>query len=147
MANSDYQDTIEQVLLSMNHKEVRTMEQIKNDREAAIDDVMADFMCYPKNKENIYKIKKELEGYEVVPRENLYKHDTILFLNSYHFYDIYLEKAKVIRLEDGDNMRLRIFTNHNSTLYKTKPVKYAFRKLSDEDKVKINLVEAIYSMK
>ena len=56
MANPDYQDTIEQVLLSMNHKEVRTMEQIKNDREAAVDDVMEDFMCYPKNKENIHKI-------------------------------------------------------------------------------------------
>jgi len=143
---AEYQDTIEQVLMSINPKEVRTMAQIKQQREEAVDDVMEDFMCYPKNKENINKIKKDLENYELVPRENLYKHDTILFLNSYHFYDIYLEQAKVIRLEDGENMRLKIFTEKNSNLYKTKPVKYAFRKLSDEDKVKINLVEAIYSM-
>ena len=143
----EYQDTIEQVLLSMNTKEVSTMAQIRAERDAAIHDVMDDFMCYPKNNENIKKIKRDLEGYEIVRRENLYKDDTILFMNSYYFYDIYLEKAKVIRLEDGINIRLKIFTNHNSNLYKTKPVKYAFRKLTDEDKVKINLVEAIYSMK
>ena len=143
---TDYKDTIEEVLMSINPKEVRTMSHIKQQREEAVDIVMEDFMCYPKNKENIHKIKKDLENYELVPRENLYKHDTILFLNSYHFYDIYLEQAKVIRLEDGDNMRLKIFTDNNSNLYKTKPVKYAFRKLSDEDKVKINLIEAIYSM-
>lgn len=143
---TDYKDTIEKVLMSINPKEVRTMTQIKQQREGAVDNVMEDFMCYPKNKENIHKIKKDLESYELVPRENLYKHDTILFLNSYYFYDIYLEQAKVIRLEDGDNIRLKIFTDNNSNLYKTKPVKYAFRKLSDEDKVKINLVEAIYSI-
>ena len=143
---TDYKDTIEEVLMSINPKEVRTMLQIKADRDAAVDDVMEDFMCYPKNTENIHKIKEDLEGYELIPRENLFKQDTILFLNSYYFYDIYLERAKVIRLEEGDNMHLRILTNNNSNLYKTKPVKYAFRKLSDEDKVKINLVEAIYSM-
>ena len=109
----EYQDTIEQVLLSMNTKEVRTMAQIRAERDAAIHDVMDDFMCYPKNNENIKKIKRDLEGYEIVRRENLYKDDTILFMNSYYFYDIYLEKAKVIRLEDGINIRLKIFTNHN----------------------------------
>ncbi len=94
-----------------------------------------------------HKNKKDLQDYEVIDISNLYHDDYIAYLNTYHFYNISLEMGKVIRILDDGQLRIRVISNGNKSVYKTKQLDYIFRKLSDEDKVKINLVEAIYSMK
>ena len=144
---TSYDSTIEDVLMSIKSKEVRTMQDITNLRENAIDEIMDDFLCYPKNQENIKKIKEDLQDYEVIDISNLYHDDYIAYLNTYHFYNISLEMGKVIRILDDRQLRIRVISKGNNSIYKTKQLNYIFRKLSDEDKVKINLVEAIYSMK
>ena len=144
---TSYDSTIEDVLMSIKSKEVRTMQDITNLRETAIDEIMDDFLCYPKNQENIKKLKKDLQDYEIIDISNLYHDDYIAYLNTYHFYNISLEMGKVIRILDDGQLRIRVISNGNNSVYKTKQLNYIFRKLSDEDKVKINLVEAIYSMK
>ena len=144
---TSYDSTIEDVLMSIKSKEVRTMQDIINLRENAIDEIMNDFLCYPKNQENIKKLKKDLQDYEIIDISNLYRDDYIAYLNTYHFYNITLEMGKVIRTLDDGQLRIRVISNGNKSVYKTKQLDYIFRKLSDEDKVKINLVEAIYSMK
>ena len=144
---TSYDSTIEDVLMSIKSKEVRTMQDITKLRETAIDEIMDDFLCYPKNQENIKKLKKDLQDYEVIDISNLYRDDYIAYLNTYHFYNISLEMGKVIRILDDGQLRIRVISNGNKSVYKTKQLDYIFRKLSDEDKVKINLVEAIYSMK
>ena len=144
---TSYDSTIEDVLMSIKSKEVRTMQDIINLRENAIDEIMNDFLCYPKNQENIKKLKKDLQDYEIIDISNLYRDDYIAYLNTYHFYNITLEMGKVIRILDDGQLRIRVISNGNKSVYKTKQLDYIFRKLSDEDKVKINLVEAIYSMK
>ena len=144
---TSYDSTIEDVLMSIKSKEVRTMQDITNLRETAIDEIMDDFLCYPKNQENIKKLKKDLQDYEIIDISNLYRDDYIAYLNTYHFYNISLEMGKVIRILDDGQLRIRVISNGNKSVYKTKQLDYIFRKLSDEDKVKINLVEAIYSMK
>ena len=144
---TSYDSTIEDVLMSIKSKEVRTMQDIINLRENAIDEIMDDFLCYPKNQENIKKIKEDLQDYEVIDISNLYRDDYIAYLNTYHFYNITLEMGKVIKILDDGQLRIRVISNGNKSVYKTKQLDYIFRKLSDEDKVKINLVEAIYSMK
>jgi len=148
MADDNNNYLIEDMLLSMETKEIRTMNDIKNIRNNAIDTIMNDFLCYPKNTENITKIKEDLDNYELIGIPNLYKDDMILFVNTHYFYDMYLEKAKIVRKLPNNELRLRICPGNmrQTNIYKTMALKYVFRKLTDEDRVKINLVETIYSM-
>jgi hypothetical protein len=140
--------TIENILLNLKHREIRTMEQIRQERNDKIDEVVSDFLCYPKNEENIKKIKEELEGYELVTLEDLYKDDTLMYLNLYYFYDIELSKIRIIAVKEDGKIRVRRWTDTRQSAYKTMDIPPAlFRKLTDEDIVKINLVETVYSMK
>ena len=144
----DTNKTIEQILLNIKQKEIRTMKSIVNERNLKIDEVVDDFMCYPKNQENIKQIKEKLEDYELITIDQLYKYDTILYIDMYYFYDFELSKIKVLRFEPNGKIHVKRMSSGKNNVYKTIDIPSAiFRKLTEEDKVKINLVETIYNMK
>ena len=144
----DPSKTIENILLNLKKREIRTMEQLNMERNSKIDEIMDDFMCYPKNQENIKKIKEELKDFEVVSIDTVYKDDILFYLDTYYFFDILLAKIKIIGIKDEGKIRIKRWTQNKHGVYKTiNTPAVMFRKLTEEDKVKINLVETVYSMK
>ena len=59
-----------------------------------------------------------------------------------------LSKIKVLRFEPNGKIHVKRMSSGKNNVYKTIDIPPAiFRKLTEEDKVKINLVETIYNMK
>ena len=133
---------IENILLSIKKIEIRTYADIKKIREQAVDDIFEDFMCYPRNQVNIKKIKDELDGFELVNIENLLKNDTIKYCNKLIFYDIEMCECRVINHRPNNAFSVRM---HGTDAWKELRDGPFFKKLTEEDKVKISLIEADYA--
>ena len=136
------ENEIEKILLSIQKKEIRTFNDIKIRREMAIDELFDDFMCYPRNQVNIVKIKEELEDYELVDMENIHKNDIIKVCDKRFFFDISIKKYCVSGIRPDNTMWLKVYGSQQRKLFKEGPF---FKKLTEEDKVKISLIEAVYS--
>ncbi len=80
----------------------------------------------------------ELEDYEVVDLYNIHRKDDIIYFKTKNFFNIQLVKGSAINVLSGDRLSIKT----SGKIFHVK-CKYYFRKLTDEDKIKISLVEAI----
>ncbi len=79
----------------------------------------------------------ELEDYEVIDLHNIHKRDEIIYFKTRNFFNIQLVKGSAINVLSGDRLSVKTA----GKIYHVR-CKY-FRKLTQEDKIKISLVEAI----
>lgn len=131
-------DQISTILKSITTKEIRTMEEIQKRTKNAVDDIFSDFMCYKNNELNKKLAFLELEDYEVIDLYNIHRKDDIIYFKTKYFYNIQLVKGKAINVLSGDRLSVKTA----GKIFHVK-CKYYFRKLTEEDKIKISLVEAI----
>lgn len=131
-------DQISTILKNITTKEIRTMEEIQKRTKNAVDDIFSDFMCYKNNELNKKLAFLELEDYEVIDLYNIHKKDDIIYFKTKYFYNIQLVKGKAINVLSGDRLSVKTA----GKIFHVK-CKYYFRKLTEEDKIKISLVEAI----
>ena len=76
------EDEVSKILKSIKKKEIRTHSQIKKAINAALDDIYGEFMCYKNNEMNKKMALLDLEGFEIVPLENIHKGDTIMYFRT-----------------------------------------------------------------
>ena len=76
----------------------------------------------------------ELEDYEVIDLYNIHKKDDIIYFKTKYFYNIQLVKGKAINVLSGDRLSVKTA----GKIFHVK-CKYYFRKLTEEDKIKISL--------
>jgi hypothetical protein len=136
----DIEKEIENIVNNIHHKEIISLEEITKIREIVIDKAYEEFMIYPDNTQNIYEAKNELEDYEFVSDQNdLQLGDEIKMPDFKHFYNMKLLDLGFTRTNSDGTIHIR-----QGTAYKDIPCEFIFRKLTEEDKIKISLVQATY---
>ena len=131
-------EPISDILKNISKKEIRTMQEVRTGVGNAIEDIFGDFMCYKNNEVNKKMAYVELEDYEVVDLYNIHRKDDIIYFKTKNFFNIQLVKGSAINVLSGDRLSIKT----SGKIFHVK-CKYYFRKLTDEDKIKISLVEAI----
>lgn len=136
--NMEFQ--IAEILKNIKKTEIRTMDQIRERREGIIDNIIEDFMCYPNNEGKADLLKEELDEYEYIEFNDIYKYDTIKILNMNRFFDLSTITGVCINKKD-DKIKIR----NKSNKYRIIKSDYYFRKLTSQDLVKISLIESLYN--
>lgn len=136
--NMEFQ--IAEILKNIKKTEIRTMDQIRERREGVIDNIIEDFMCYPNNEGKGDLLKEELDEYEYIEFNDIYKYDTIKILNMNRFFDLSTITGVCISKKD-DKIRIR----NKSNKYRFIKSDHYFRKLTNQDLVKISLIESLYN--
>jgi hypothetical protein len=131
-------EQISNILKNISTKEIRTMEEVRQGVRDAVEDIFGDFMCYKNNEVNRKMALIELEDYEIINLHNIHKHDEIIYFKTRNFFNIQLVKGSAINVLSGDRLSVKT----KGKIYHVR-CKYYFRKLTEEDKIKISLVEAI----
>ena len=136
---------IENILASIEHKDlsdIKTFDEIKYIRNKVLDDVFKDFMDYKLNLDNREKHRQTLEEDECtyVTPDELERNDIVYFIDMFVFYNIKLVKGRFVSIKDKEPL-INIEVEEDG-VYKAMPLDtIIFKKLGDEDKAKLSLVE------
>lgn len=135
------EEEIEKILSKIEHKDIRTFNEIEENLEIGVNKAYQKFMVFEKNHQNklnsLAKLKEN--KYEYVTQKKAVPGDYVRFLDKTYFFDLTLHKGGFI-VKKKDHLtqikcgfrRLKWVSN-----------KEFFRKLSNQDMVKITLIETI----
>ena len=135
-------EKIENIIKGISKTEIRTLTQIKELNEEAVDDIYADFINYPRNEETKLDSLEELKEYQLINYSDLYKGDKVAYFKTRDFWNIKLIKGTVIGQNKHGNYSVKL--KGNKTVYVLP--KYIFRKLTEDEKFKIQLIEAVFTL-
>ena len=139
------EEIIEEILSEIEYKKLYTFKEIASLREENLNNIFKDFIEYPNNHDNYKNILSIItkEEYQYVEPNQLKKNDIILYLDLNMFYNLKPYKARVASVLIKDNhLKIRVFTENSTYKILNNKIKL-FKLLSDEDKVRISLYEAI----
>lgn len=139
---SSQTEKIENIIKNISKTEIRTLTQIKDLNNEAVDDIFADFISYPRNSENKFESLDELKEYQLIHYSDLYKGDKVAYFKTRDFWNIKLITGTVVGQNKKGEYSVKL--KGNKTVYVLP--KYIFRKLTDEEKFKIQLIEAVFTM-
>ncbi len=139
---SSQTEKIENIIKNISKTEIRTLTQIKDLNNEAVDDIFSDFISYPRNSENKFESLDELKEYQLIHYSDLYKGDKVAYFKTREFWNIKLITGTVVGQNKKGEYSVKL--KGNKTVYVLP--KYIFRKLTDEEKFKIQLIEAVFTM-
>ena len=139
---SSQTEKIENIIKNISKTEIRTLTQIKDLNNEAVDDIFSDFISYPRNSENKFESLDELKEYQLIQYSDLYKGDKVAYFKTRDFWNIKLITGTVVGQNKKGEYSVKL--KGNKTVYVLP--KYIFRKLTDEEKFKIQLIEAVFTM-
>ena len=93
---SSQTEKIENIIKSISKTEIRTLTQIKDLNNEAVDDIFADFVNYPRNEENKLDSLDELKEYQLIQYSDLYKVDKVAYFKTRDFWNIKLITGTVV---------------------------------------------------
>jgi len=136
----DIEKEIEHIVNNIHHKDIISLDEIQKIRDIVIVKAYEPFMMYPDNEQNIYETKNELEEFEFVSDPNdLQPGDEIKTPDFKHFFNMKLLDLGFTRVNPDGTIHIRF-----STAYKDIPCEFIFRRLTEEDRIKISLVQSTY---
>ena len=139
---SSQTEKIENIIKNISKTEIRTLTQIKDLNNEAVDDIFSDFISYPRNSENKFESLDELKEYQLIHYSDLYKGDKVAYFKTREFWNIKLITGTVVGQNKKGEYSVKL--KGNKIVYVLP--KYIFRKLTDEEKFKIQLIEAVFTM-
>jgi len=139
---SSQTEKIENIIKGISKTEIRTLTQIKDLNSEAIDDIFADFINYPRNEENKLDSLEELKEYQLIHYSELYKGDKVAYFKTRDFWNIKLITGTVVGQNKKGEYSVKL--KGNKIVYVLP--KYIFRKLTEEEKFKIQLIEAVFTL-
>lgn len=139
---SSQTEKIENIIKNISKTEIRTLTQIKDLNSEAVDDIFADFINYPRNSENKFESLDELKEYQLIHYSDLYKGDKVAYFKTRDFWNIKLVKGTVV----GQNKKGEYSVKLKGDKIVYVLPRYIFRKLTEEEKFKIQLIEAVFTL-
>ena len=139
---SSQTEKIENIIKGISKTEIRTLTQIKDLNNEAVDDIFVDFIIYPRNEENKLDSLEELKEYQLIHYSDLYKGDKVAYFKTRDFWNIKLITGTVVGQNKKGEYSVKL--KGNKIVYVLP--KYIFRKLTEEEKFKIQLIEAVFTM-
>jgi len=135
-------EKIEHYIKNIKQTEIKTFAQIKELCKEAVDDIFSDFINYPRNAENKEEALEKLQDYQLIKYSDLYKGDFVAYFNKKEFWNIKLITGKVVGMNKHGHYSVKI--GNNRTVYVLP--EYIFRKLTDEERFKLQLIEAVFTL-
>jgi len=135
-------EKIENIIKNISKTEIKTIAQIKDLCKEAVDDVFEDFINYTRNSDNKNEALEQLADYQLIKYSDLYKGDNIAYFNKKEFWNIKLITGRVTGMNKHGHYSVKI--GYNRTVYVLP--EYIFRKLTDEEKFKLQLIEAVFTL-
>ena len=135
-------EKIENIIKNISKTEIKTLAQIKELNKEAVDDIFDDFIDYPRNNDNKEEAIEKLADYQLIKYSDLYKGDNVAYFNKKEFWNIKLMTGTVVGMNKNGHYSVKIA--YNKTVYVLP--EYIFRKLSDEEKFKLQLIEAVFTL-
>ena len=135
-------EKIENIIKNISKTEIKTLAQIKELNKEAVDDIFDDFIGYPRNSDNKDEALEKLVDYQLIKYSDLYKGDNVAYLNKKEFWNIKLMTGTVVGMNKNGHYSVKI--SYNKTVYVLP--EYIFRKLTDDEKFKLQLIEAVYTL-
>ena len=139
---SSQTEKIENIIKGISKTEIRTLTQIKDLNSEAVNDIFADFVNYPRNEENKLDSLDELKEYQLIQYSDLYKGDKVAYFKTRDFWNIKLITGTVVGQNKKGEYSVKL--KGNKIVYVLP--KYIFRKLTEEEKFKIQLIEAVFTL-
>ena len=139
---SSQTEKIENIIKGISKTEIRTLTQIKDLNSEAVNDIFADFVNYPRNEENKLDSLDELKEYQLIHYSDLYKGDKVAYFKTRDFWNIKLITGTVVGQNKKGEYSVKL--KGNKIVYVLP--KYIFRKLTEEEKFKIQLIEAVFTL-
>ena len=139
---SSQTEKIENIIKNISKTEIRTLTQIKDLNNEAVDDIFSDFISYPRNSENKFESLDELKEYQLIHYSDLYKGDKVAYFKTRDFWNIKLITGTVVGQNKKGEYSVKL--KGNKIVYVLP--KYIFRKLTEEEKFKIQLIEAVFTL-
>jgi hypothetical protein len=135
-------EKIENIIKNISKTEIKTFAQIKELNREAVEDIFSDFIDYPRNNDNKEEALEKLADYQLIKYSDLYKGDNVAYLNKKEFWNIKIITGRVIGMNKNGHYSVKI--GYNKTVYVLP--EYIFRKLTDDEKFKLQLIEAVYTL-
>ena len=130
---------VQNILRNLSKQEIRTTDQIREKNYITINDIYEDFLCYPKNIENKKEALKIIDNYELIDKKDILKGHNILYFKTRHFFDIKPVEGKATSINKSGKLNIKV-----GGKYLHSDAKYYFKKLTEDDKLKISLIEAVF---
>lgn len=140
------EEIIEEILSEIEYKKLYTFKEIATLREENLNNIFKDFIEYPNNNDNYKNILSIItnDEYQYVDMDQIKKDDIIIYLDLNMFYNLKPQKARVASLVTKDkNLKIRVFTEKSTYKILNYNKVKIFKLLTDENKVRISLYEAI----
>ena len=140
--NQNMEYEIQNILNNIKKREIRTLDEIREQNRLAIDMAYEPFMEFEANIKNYNQIKDtdKLDMYEFVDYEFLQFGDYIRFFDKKFFFNMKLHPGGVVKATRDDKLLIYTFKNGFEWIQYDN---YIFRKLNEEDMAKIKLIELI----
>lgn len=135
-------EKIENIIKNISKTEIKTIAQLKELCNEAVDDIYNDFLVYPRNGNNKEESIEQLTDYQLIKYSDLQKGDNIAYFNKREFWNIKLFTGKVVGMNKHGHYSVKIPGNR---IVYVLP-EYIFRKLTDEEKFKLQLIEAVFTL-
>lgn len=129
---------IETILQTIRRRPIPSLKEVNKKRELKIYEFYEYYFDIPKNIENYKEALVTLEDYQYVTLDDIALNDYIKFIDNYYFYDVEVSAGGVVINKYDDHITLR--NKGNCTKVDSKIL---FRRLSEEDKAKMKLMEII----
>jgi hypothetical protein len=130
---------VQNILRNLSKQEIRTTDQIREKNYITINDIYEDFLCYPKNIENKEATLKIIDNYELIDKADILKGHNILYFKTRHFFDIKPVDGVATSIQKSGRLNIKVAGKYLHT-----DAKYYFKKLTEDDKLKISLIEAVF---
>lgn len=129
---------IETILQTIKRKPIPSLKEVNERRENKIYQFYEYYFDIPKNIENYKNALDILQDYQYVTPADIELKDYVRYINDFYFYDVEVTKGGFVVKQCDDYITLK----NNNNFYKVNS-KILFRKITEEDKAKMKLMEII----
>lgn len=136
----DIEKEIDEILESIQPNEVRTFEEIESNLQIGLDRSYENYLCFEKNLKNKILMREKLKNYEYIEKHQVKPSDYVKFVDKRFFFDMVLSNGLVLKVND-ENILIKTYSKFKPLRSITN--KHLFRKLTNNELLKITLIETI----
>lgn len=129
---------IETILQTIKRRPIPSLKEVNKNREIKIYQFYEYYFDIPKNIENYKNALETLQDYQYISPKDVELKDYIRYINDYYFYDVDVAVGGYVIRKHDDYITL---INKNR-IYKVNS-KILFKRITEEDKAKMKLMELI----
>ena len=136
------ENEIEKILQDIKNTHIPSIDEINNENKNLLDELYTDYLVYAQNHDNKKQALSNLKNYHSINFSKIKLGDYIKYISKKYFYDIELKSGGFVIKNNKQSLLIK----NNLGVFSVKSDTNFFRKLTNEELVKIKLIETINTM-